>query len=75
MLPEIRPQTITPSPTAAQVAPASAGRVPRADRLTICSACPEKKDLPGGLMRCGKCGCICQFKAAIPAAKCPLSKW
>jgi hypothetical protein len=45
------------------------------DRLAICRACPERRDIVGGMMLCGKCGCVCNFKAAIQRARCPIDKW
>lgn len=51
----------------------------RAQRLEICNTCPERRSVT---LRdktiasvCGKCGCVCEAKAAIQASSCPISKW
>jgi hypothetical protein len=51
----------------------------RAQRLSICNTCHERKSVQ---LRdktiasvCGKCGCICEAKAAIKAFNCPIGKW
>jgi hypothetical protein len=59
----------------AQEPVAKAPAATMAERLQVCRACPEKRDIVRGLMLCGKCGCVCQFKAAIQRASCPIGKW
>lgn len=44
-------------------------------RMAVCRACPERRDLPKGLLQCKQCGCIINAKARCPGAKCPLDKW
>ena len=63
-----RPSTQTPTPSPAPPAP-------REHRMAICRSCEHAKPLAGGLLRCGQCGCVCQFKSAFPSASCPVGKW
>lgn len=45
------------------------------DRLAVCRECEYAVKRKAGILQCSQCGCVCQFKAALPAASCPLNKW
>jgi len=65
----LRPQRTAPASAH------SAVTASREERMTICRACEFAKKLRLDALQCTKCGCICQFKTAIPAAHCPINKW
>jgi hypothetical protein len=46
----------------------------RATRISICNACPEKKQTLG-IDVCDKCSCSLTLKTLIKLAPCPLNKW
>jgi hypothetical protein len=43
-----------------------------ADRLSICSQCPE---LIKATSQCKQCGCFMKMKVKLKEASCPLLKW
>jgi len=82
-IPALKPVIVARSTRGVQAAPVrriepgvqkSDARLSKAERLEICHACEASKSVIGVLV-CTKCGCICKFKTAIPAEKCPLGKW
>jgi len=47
------------------------------ERLAICEACPESRDLyaRGWINYCNICGCMLKVKTRLKKSKCPLGKW
>lgn len=42
------------------------------ERLEVCRKC---EDFNHENSRCGKCGCIMDYKTLLPFAECPVGKW